>query len=92
LEWSRIKSKLGDNQGAVDKLKIAVDLNPDVEDPRWRLASAYIRAGETEKGEEEAKEARRVLSEKNPQADKWSECQPIHCAHKRRGNKQARFG
>src|SRR3989344_1839961 len=68
LEWSRIKFKLGDYQGAVDKLKIAVDLNPDVEDPRWRWASAYSRAGETEKGEAEAKEARRVLSEKNPQA------------------------
>lgn len=68
LEWSRIKSKLGDNHGAVDKLKIAVGLNPDVEDPHWRLASTYIRAGEIEKGEEEAKQARRVLSEKNPQA------------------------
>ena len=66
LEWSRIKSKLGDGQGAVDKLKIAVDLNPDVEDPRWRLASAYIRVGEIEKGEEEVKQAP-CLVRKNPQ-------------------------
>lgn len=68
LEWGRVKSKLGDQNGAVEKFKMAVDLNPDVEETRWRLASAYVRAGKIAEGEAEAAEARRILAENNPQA------------------------
>lgn len=68
LEWGRVKSRLGDQNGAVDKFKTAVDLNRDVEETRWRLASAYVRAGKIADGESEAAEARRILAKNNPQA------------------------
>ena len=68
VEWGGVKMRLGDRDGAIDKFKTAVELNPDVNDLRWRLASAYTRAGKISEGEAEAEEARRAFSENNPQA------------------------